>query len=223
MYEGVSHPFRQLFTRERGAGGVIRVAKVNHICGIFGQSGHKVVFCVAGTVGDAAPSPVFEVSGASAHDVGVDIDGIDGVGDAERVVRSEDVAEVSGVAFCAIVDENLVGVDLDASWCEIVFDDGLAQELIAVLRTVAAERLGAAHLVHGAVQCFDDGGCQGSSDVTDAHADDGGFGVCLLIGCDFLGDVRKKIVLLEFQEVFVESYHDLRLLWLFGAGEAAHI
>jgi len=33
------------------------------------------------------------------HDVGIDVDGVDGVGDGDRVVRAEDVEDVAGVAL----------------------------------------------------------------------------------------------------------------------------
>ena len=52
---------------------------------------------------------------ASAHGVGVDIDGIDGVGHGHSHVGRKDVADVAYVGFGAVANEDFIGVDVDAA------------------------------------------------------------------------------------------------------------
>ena len=116
---------------------------------MIGNSGHKIVLRVARTIGHATPSTVIEITGAAAHNIGVNINGINRVGDADGAVFSEDIAEVARVALRAVVDKYLVDVDIDAARRKVVVGDGLAQELIAVLRPVTPESFGVGLLVHG--------------------------------------------------------------------------
>ena len=212
--QGVVHPLLQFGARQRRARGVIWVAKINNICVTLGQFGHKVVFCRTRTISYAAPSPRFDVAGASAHDVRVYIYGIDGVCDADAVVRAQDVAKVSRIALGAVVDEYLVRVYADAARCEVALDDGPAQKLVAVFRPVAAERFGLSHLIDGLVERTDDRRRQWARDVADAQADKACVGVGLLIVCHLLGNVGKEVVLLKFQEILVDGSHrSVRQLW----------
>ena len=179
---------------------------------MVGQLGHETVFCGAGAVGDAAPRAIPELPGASAHHVGVDVDGVDGVGDADTVVRAQDVAEVTRIALGTIVHKHLVGVNLHAPGREVVFHDGTAQKFVAVFRPVAPEGFGASHLVGRLVEGADDGGSQGACHIAYAEAYDRRFGICLLEGGHFLGDVGKEIILLQFQEVLVDRCHIVLIL-----------
>ena len=94
------------------------------------------------------------VKTTSCHDVGVDIDRIYRIGDAHDVICGQDISDVTRIALRTIADKYFVAVELDASWNKIVSDDGIDQEIVALLRTVPAESLGVSIFInstmHGA-------------------------------------------------------------------------
>ena len=65
------------------------------------------------------------------HDIGVYVNGVDGVGDADSVVFSEDVEDVAGVALGAIGNEDFISSDIAAARLEIVLGDGFAQNILS--------------------------------------------------------------------------------------------
>ena len=202
VLQGVVDPLAQLLLGDDGAGGIVGIAEVDDVDGAaLGEVWYKTVLGGGGQVADVGPAAVAEGAAAANHHVGVDIDGVDGVGDADEVVPVEQLLEVAGVALCAVVDEDLVDVEMDASGQEVVLENGLAEEVVALLGAVAAEALGGGHLVDGAVHGLGDGGTEGLGDVADAEADDVGAGVHDLEGIDLLGNVGEQVVLLQVQEV----------------------
>ena len=92
---------------------------------------------------------------------------------------------------------------MDATWQEVVLQDSLAQEVVALLRTIATETFGGGHLVDSLVHGLCNGGTQGLSNVADAETDDVGTRVHHLESVDLLGDVGKQIVLLQVQKMNV--------------------
>ena len=96
---------------------------------------------------------------------------------------------------------HLVDVEVDAAGQEVVFQDGLTQEVVALLGTVATEALGCGHLIDSFVHGLGDCGTQGLGDIADAEADDIGTRVHHLEGIDLLGNVGEQVVLLQVQEV----------------------
>ena len=80
----------------------------------------------------------------------------------------------------------------------VTVDDGLAQEIVALFRTVAAEGFCFAHFVDGFMHGVDDGRGEGTRDVADAEADDIGIRVCFGVSVNFLGNRCKEIVAREF-------------------------
>ena len=151
---GVVHPFLEFATAQRRACRVVGIAKIYQINGMAGQRGDKVVACRARTVRNPAPRIAEELARSAAHHVGINVNGIDGVGQANGVFCAEDVAEVSRVALGAVVDKYFVDVQINAARLKIVFNDGFSQELIAVFRPVASEGLGLPHLVDGFMKCL---------------------------------------------------------------------
>ena len=99
-----------------------------------------------------------EGAAAANHHVRVDIDGIDGVGDTDEVVPVQQFLEVTRVGLRTVVDENLVDVEVDAARQEVVLQNGLTQEVVALLRAIASESLGCSHLVGCLVHRLDNGG-----------------------------------------------------------------
>ena len=93
---------------------------------------------------------------------------------------------------------------MDAAGQEVVLQDGLTQEVVALLRAVAAERRGMGQLVGGAVHGLDDSGTERAGDVADAQRDHVGSRMGGAEGIDALGHVGKQVVVGQFQEVFVD-------------------
>ena len=92
---------------------------------------------------------------------------------------------------------------MDASRQEVVLQDGLAQETVALLRTISTESLSSCHLVDSPMHGLDNSWAERLCDITDAETDDIGFGMHYLEGVHLLGYVGKQVVVLEVQEVDV--------------------
>ena len=92
---------------------------------------------------------------------------------------------------------------MDATRQEVVLQDGLAQEIVTLLRTVATESLSGRHLVDSLVHGLSDGRTQWLGDIADAEADNVGTRVHHLEGIDLLGNVSEQVIVLEVQEVDV--------------------
>ena len=204
VLQGVVHPLAQLGFGDDGTCGVVGVAQVDHVDGTtLGQLGHKTVLGRGGQVAHIGPASVAESATATYHHVGVDIDGVDGIGDANEVVPVEQLLEVTRIALCTIVDKDLVDIEVDATRQEVVLEDGFTEEVVTLLRTIAAKTLDGAHLVGGLVHGLDHSGCQGLRDVADTQGDDVGLGVHHLEGIDLLSNVGEQVVVLQVQEMNV--------------------
>ncbi len=168
---GVVHPTRELLGRQHGARRVVGRAQVDDIDRLFGNGGEKAVFGSRGHVADLRPRlrALAPVARAAGHGVRVHVDGVDRVAHGDGVVHGEDVADVAAIAFRTVGDEDLVDVHLHPARVEVVFADGLAQEIVALLRAVAVEGLGPRHVVDCRVHGLDHGGRERARDVADAH------------------------------------------------------
>ena len=170
---------------------------------MVGQLWYKIVVGRTGHVGNVAPASVFEHAGTADHGVGVDIDGIDGVGHGHGVIPSEQLLNVTRVALGTVVDEHLVAVEMDAARKEVVAQDGVAQEVVAVLGAVAAEGGFDSHLVGSLMHGLDDGGAKRLRDVANAKADDAHLGMLGLEGVNALGHIGEKVAPRKLQIMFV--------------------
>ena len=115
----------------------------------------------------------------------------------------EQLLEVTRVRLGTVVNEDLVDVEMDATWQEVVLQNRLTQEVIALFRTVATESLCGGHLIDSLVHGLCNGRAQWLCDVADAEADDISTRVHHLESVDLLGDVSKQVVVLEVQEMDV--------------------
>ena len=114
VLEGVVHPFAQFFLGYHRAGGVVGIAQVYYVDAAVWYLRNKVVFGRARHVYHVAPLAVVHCSRAAYHHIRVDVYGIDGVGHTDAVVPAYEFLDVAGVAFCSVVDENLVGIKMYA-------------------------------------------------------------------------------------------------------------
>ena len=162
----------------------------------LGKVGHETVLCRRRHIAHVGPATFIVDATAAYHHVRVDIDRIDGVGHTDEVVPVQQFLEVARVRLGTVVDEYLVDVEVDATGQEVVLQDGLAQEVVALLRTVATESLGGGHLVDSLVHGLDDGRTQRLCHIADAQGNDISLGMHHLEGIHLLSNVGKQIVVL---------------------------
>ena len=202
---GIVDPFFQLSLGVCRAGGVIGRAEVYYIrmnAGV-GQ-GQKVVSL--GSVG---------IDNLSAcHDVGVNIDRVNGVGDKNGVVVVEQVKYVAKIALCALGDEYLLGFDVNAESL-VVAADAFTEEIVAAILAVALECLLDSHLGDRLVHSLDNGGAERQGDVADTHFYDFSLGVRARILCSARGNLGKQVAFLYFSVVGIDfhtkfSFHIFR-------------
>ena len=203
----VFHPRGELGLGGDGAGRVVREAEVDQVGGDRRHGRHVAVGGRALEVGDALVTAVDVGAGAARHDVGVDVDRVNGVGNREADVVGEDFLDVAAVALRAVGDEDFVGVDLAAAGGVIVLLHGLAQERVTLLRAVALEGGALRHLVGRGMERLDAHRRQRLGDVTDAEADHRLGRIGGDVGADALGDVAKEVGRLELGVVFVDADH----------------
>ena len=210
VFEGVGDPGFELGAGGGGAGGVVGVAEVDEVDGFGGNLGDKAVLGVALEVDEAFVGAVFiGVAGVADHDIGVDVNGVNGVGDGDFIAGAEDIEDVAGVALGAVGDEDFVGFDIEAAGLEVVVGDGVAEEVVALLRAITFEGFGNALFVDGVMHGVADGFGEGFGDVADAAADEafGTLGVGFIEDFDATGDFREEVSGFQLEVVFVDVGH----------------
>ena len=85
------------------------------------------------------------------HDVGVDVDGVDGIHDGNAIVVAQDVEDVAAVALRSVGNEDLVVRHVETPVAVIVLGDRGAEKLVSLLGSVAVESPVGSHLVDGGV------------------------------------------------------------------------
>ena len=163
----------------------------------------EVIALIARHVGYIAPLAVLEDSGSTYHHVRVYINRINRVGNADVVIPSQNLLDISRIALGSIVYEYLVGIKMNATWQKVVLDDSLAEEVVASFRTIASERSLLSHLVYSLVHRLDDGRAERLGYVTDAQTDYTLLWMCNLVGVHLLCDVGKQVVVGQLQEMFI--------------------
>ena len=201
--KGIVDPLAQFLACDDHTRGVVGVAEVDDIHTALGNLRYETVLSVAGHVDHIRPLTVLYRAGTTNHHVRIDVHGIDRVGHANGVVPANQFLNITGVALGTIVHEDLVDIQVDATRQEVVLQNGLAQEVVALLRTIAVESLSGAHLVGSLVHRLNHGRTQRLGDVTNTHGDDVGLGVHHFEGVHLLGNICKQIVAWQFQEMFV--------------------
>ena len=180
-----AHPLREALAVIDGTGWVVRAAEVNDVGPVLWcRKRQKAVLFRRHRVNDLSPG----------HHVGVDIDRIDRISDEHRVVLIEEIQDVAEIRLRTVRDEDLVEGELYAELLIIRLNRCL-QEIVALLRTVATEGLGHAHLLRCFHHRIDDGLRQRTGDITDPHTDQltAELRMCGLPLTDTTRDLRKKI------------------------------
>ena len=116
----------------------------------------------------------------------------------------EQFADVAAVAFGPVVDEHLVGRQVDAPCGVVVLHDGLPQGRIALFRPVAVEGGGRGQFVHGTVHGLHHGRCQGLCHVADVQADDVRVGMPLAVAAHSFRYLGKEVMVRQLQEMGID-------------------
>ncbi len=203
VLDSVVHPLAKLLLGDDRTRWVVRVAEVNHIHTMVWNLRSEAVALIAWHVSHVAPLAILEDSRSAYHHVRVDIYWINRVGDTDVVVPSQNLLDISCVALRSVVHEYLVRVEVDATRQEVVLDDGLTEEVVASLRTVATECGLHCHLIHCLVHCLDDGRAERLGNVADTQADNSLLRVGNLVGVHLLCDVGKQVIVSQLQEMFI--------------------
>lgn len=114
---------------------------------------------------------------------------------------------VTRIALGTVVDEHLVAVEMDAARHKVVAKDGIAQEVVTVLRTVASERRLDGHLVDGLVHGLDDGRTERARHVANAETDDARLRMQCLVCVYPLGYVDEQVASGQFQIMLIYQCH----------------
>ena len=109
----------------------------------------------------------------------------------------EQLLEIADVGLCAVIDEHLVQVEMYATRNIIVLQDGIAQEFIALLRTIAVEGRCIGHLRHSLLHCRYHSRAKRLCHIADAQGNDISLGMHHLEGIHLLRNVGKQIVILQ--------------------------
>ena len=200
--EGIADPIGKPSAGIDGAGGIVGGAEVDDVGGVPRRRGREELILLGG--GD-------EGDRAAAHQIAVDVDGIDGVGDEDGIV-AQDIGQIAEIAFGAVPDVDLVGREADAP-AAIGIGDRFADKIVAVFRRIAAEgRLTALlrdRLLHGLC----DAGGEGQGHVPDAEADDLAVGMGGAEGIHPRRDFAEEIALLHVKKMSVDLNLDAHILY----------
>ena len=159
---------------------------------------------------DARVSAAFVgLAGVPGHNVGIDVDGVNRIGDSQAVFMPEDVENVAAIAFGAVRNEDFVISDLDAAVPVIVLSDDVPEKLVALLGAVSAKSGANGHFIDRRMQGRNDRGRQRFGDIANAATDhaSGHSGVGFTEGFHAPGNLGKEVTGFEFQIVVVEIRH----------------
>ena len=137
------------------------------------------------------------------HYVCVNIDWIDRIAHRNLDVAREQLLEVAAVAFRSVRDEYFVRRDVDAARLEVVLGYLVAQERIALFRTIAVEVVPPRLVVDGLVHRRHDRRCERLGDVADSEADYFRSWICGGVCGDSVRDLREEVCRLYLQVVLV--------------------
>ena len=217
--ERVLDPAGELLAGGDRAGGIVREAEVDDVHLFLRDVGDEAVGSVAREINKPLVGADF-VRGASVpgHDVRVHVNGIDGVHDGDEIVVAEDVEDAAAVALRSVGDKNFVVLDVEAPVAVVVLRDGVSEKIVALLGAVASESFARAHVVHGLVECGEDGSRKRFGDVADAAADHVFRGVGILVAEKFHAprDLGEEVSGAELEVVVVEEGHFLGKLRVEG-------
>ena len=206
---GVIHPDFQLLPAEHRAGGVIGRTEVDDIGNLLGRLRGKAVLLHTGHINQPVPPAklLLVLPCPAGHGVGVHIDRIHRVAHRHHIIHAKDVADIAAVALGSVGHKNLSGLDIHPPGGVIAPGNGLPQELVALLRAIAAEALHGPHLVHRPMHSLEHGGNQRPGHIAYGQLDNRRLRMGGSVGVDAPGHLRKEVAARQLQKVFIDFYH----------------
>ena len=197
IFQSISNPFFQLLLSICSTGGVIRRAQINNIClHIIIRHGQKVVF--------GATS--HENNLATAHNIGVQIYGINRVRNQNGIGIAKDIGDIAAVTLSAVADEDFIAVQGYAK-VGIILNQCFVQEVIALLRAIAAEGFLHAHFGNCLGHRFYYAGCQWTGYVANAQANYLFIRMSSCISTYLVSNICEEIGFLQITIIFVYKSH----------------
>ncbi len=105
------------------------------------------------------------------HDIGVDVNGVNRIDDRDSILMTENIQNITAIAFGAVGDKNLIVRDIHALFAVIVFRDCVTKKFVTLLRAVTAEGVPMRELIDRPMHRLDDRGGERFRDVPDAAPD----------------------------------------------------
>ena len=90
-----------------------------------------------------------------------------------------------------------------APWPEIILKNSLTQEVISLLRSISSERFLDRHFIDRLMHGMHHSRTEGLCDISDAQRDEFAFRMRHFEHIDLLCDICKKVVVRQFQKMFV--------------------
>ena len=203
VLQRVVNPLAQFGLRNHRARGVVGITQINHIHTAVGQLRHKTVLGITWHIQHIRPTAILLHTGTPNHHVRIDIHRIDGIGDANGIVPAHQLLNVTRITLGTIVHKHLVAVQMDATRQEIVLQDSITQEIVALFGSVAPESLTSGHLVGSLMDGLDNSRCQWLRNIAYTQRNNIHFGMHRLKGVYLFCNVGEQIVVRQFQEVVV--------------------
>ena len=193
---GVIDPCLEARAVVSGAGRVVRGAKIDDVrVNRRIRQGQEAVRLVC----------IHEEDLAARHGVGVHIHRVNRIGDQHGVVHAEQIQDVAEVALCAVRDEDFIRIELCPAG-GVVFLDSVLEEIVALLRAIAAEGFLYAHLAERLLHGINDSRSQRQCDVADAQADDRGARVLLAVLGNLAVDIGEQVAVRDVLKIQIQHF-----------------
>ena len=172
MFARIIDPTRKLLARCYRTSRIVGETEIHHINLPLRRLGHEIVFHGARQICDSFIAAIIpRTPGMAGHDIGIDINRVNRIGDRDFVLMSKDIQDVAAIAFRSVRDENLIVTDVDSSVAIIRLRDFAPQEFVALFWAVAAKCFADAELLHRLLHCGDGNCWQWLRHVADSAPD----------------------------------------------------
>ena len=210
VLQRVIHPANQLRAGGDRAGRIVWITEVNDVQYFVRNLRHETIGGGAGQIKQSLVCAGFvRPARVAGHHVGIDVNGIYRVHQADFVLLPEDVQNISAIAFRTVGDKDFIVGNLEPAIAIVILRDGAPQKLVTLLGAVSVKRVAPAHLIHRFMQGGNGRRRQRFGDITDATMNQPRRRLRIPFAKDFdaPGDFRKKIARFQFQIMIVQVGH----------------
>ena len=182
IFQCISNPLFQLLFGISRTGRVVRRTQINYVSlYIFVRHRQEIIFRLAFHINNVT----------AAHNVSIQIYRVYRIRNQDSVCIAENIGDISAITLCTVADENFIAFQCNAEG-SIIFYQCCMQEIIALLRTIAAEGRLYAHFYYSLCHCINNTFCQRQGNVANAQADNLFVWMCLSICAYLVRNISKK-------------------------------